>query len=537
MTEGTAFAALANLCEELEKTMKRTEKTRLVSSFLRKLKDEEVASSVFLIIGTVFPESDPRVLEVSGRTISKIVRRSKQTALVQKPLTILNVYKTFENIAAASGEGSRRMKESLIASLLSQASPVEGKYVVRNLLGEMRVGVNEGMMIEAVAKACSVDLELVRRSHMLLGDLGELARLALKKGKEGLQEIGVQLFKPVKPMLAEMSYDIEEVLREHGGTTAFEHKYDGARIQIHKKDQTVKIYSRRLTDVTGSLPDIATLVKNQVNAEETLLEGEAVAIGADAKPLPFQDLMRRFRRVHEVDEMAKEIPIKLFLFDVLYLEGRTLIDTPYEERWRILLDICPPNLLATRIVTGKVEEAEQFLREAMQAGHEGLVAKSLRSLYTPGVRGKRWFKIKPAESLDLAIVAADWGYGRRTGWLSNYHLAAREEGTDEFQAVGKTFKGLTDSEFIEMTNRLQKIKVSEDEYTVYVKPEIVVEVAYNEIQKSPHYKSGFALRFARITKIRDDKSPSDANTIGKIRTLYEKQFEHKARIHEALRTQ
>ena len=526
----TPFSKLANLCQRLEKTTKRKEKTRLISSFLRELREEEIAPSVRFLVGRVFPEADSRALEVGGRTVWKIMEAGKQATLIREPLTILRVYKYFEEIAAASGRGSRRRKESLVESLLSQASPIEAEYLARIMFREMRIGVVEGTMLEAIAEASEVDPKLVRRSHMLLGDLGEVALTALKKGKTGLQRVSVQLFKPIKPMLAEMSYDISDVITRHGGKTAFEYKFDGARIQIHKKDQKVRIFSRRLTDVTESLPDIVELVMRKIRAKEALLEGEVVAVGVDEKPLPFQDLMRRFRRVHKVGEMVKRIPLKLHLFDVVYLDGKSLIDAPYEARWNLLSQICEGRLLANRIVASQVSEAQTFLKKAMEAGHEGLMAKDLGSNYTPGVRGKKWFKIKPAEFLDLVIVAADWGYGRRTGWLSNYHLAARDEKTGEFLVVGKTFKGLTDEEFTEMTKRLQEIKTSESRYTVYVKPSIVVEIAYNEIQKSPHYKSGFALRFARITRIRDDKSPQEANTIARMKELYEKQFEHKAKV-------
>ncbi len=529
MVEDTPFLELANLCAELEKTTKKKEKSHLISGFLRQLKEEEIAPTVFLIVGTVFPESDQRVLEVGGRTLWKIEEgRGKQAPLIQRPLTILQVHKYFEEIAAASGKGSRKRKEDLLESLFNRASPAEAKYLTRILFGEMRIGVSEGMMLEAVAEAAEIDLRLVRRSHMMLGDLGEVALRALKEGEAGLQRVTVRLFKPIKPMLAEMSYDLKEVLERHGGETAFEFKFDGARVQIHKRDRQIRIFSRRLTDVTESLPDIVELVREKIKAKEALLEGEVVPIGLGGKPLPFQDLMRRFRRVHDIEGMVKKIPLKLHLFDLVYLNGKSLVDTPYRERWNHLSQICEGRLLAERIITKSVPEAEAFLKRAMEAGHEGLMAKALDSEYRPGVRGKLWFKIKPADYLDLVIIAADWGYGRRTGWLSNYHLAARDEETGEYLVVGKTFKGLTDEEFTETTKRLQELKVSEGRYTVHVKPSIVVEIAYNEIQKSPHYKSGFALRFARITRIRDDKGPQEADTLNRIKELYEKQFEHKA---------
>jgi DNA ligase-1 len=352
--------------------------------------------------------------------------------------------------------------------------------------------------MEGIAEAVGVKTGLVRRTLMLTGDLGEVARTALEDGEEGLGRVRMRMFVPLKPMLATMSYDIGEAIEGHGGETAFEYKFDGARIQIHRMSDRVSVYSRRLSDVTESLPDIVELIQKNVGSEEVILEGEVVAVGEGGKPLPFQDLMRRFRRVHDVAEMAEKIPLRLHLFDILYLDGELLIDEPYEERWRLLEKVCPQGLLAERLVTGDAELAQAFLRRAMEAGHEGLMAKRLDSEYTPGSRGKRWFKIKPVETLDLVVVAADWGYGRRTGWLSNYHLAARDG--KENMVIGKTFKGLTDEEFRWMTERLQGLKERETPGTVHVRPELVVEVAFNEIQRSPHYKSGFALRESRRSR-------------------------------------
>jgi DNA ligase-1 len=446
---------------------------------------------------------------------------------VQEPLTILGVLRIFEDIAAAKGAGSRRRKQAILANLLARLTEHETEYLMRLIFGEMRIGVVEGVMLDAIAERWGIDPVLVRRAHMLIGSLGEVAALASSGGEAALRAVGVRLFTPIRPMLAEMSYDIGEVLTEHGGRTAFEHKYDGVRVQIHRQDAVVRIFSRRLTDVTSSVPDIVRLVRSDVSGREFLVEGEIVAVGEKGKPLPFQDLMRRLRRRHEVRRMMKEVPLRLLLFDVIYHDGTTLIDETYETRWGVLAKMAPLGLLSNQLVTGDVSEAERFMVEALKAGHEGLMAKSLVSRYTPGVRGKYWFKIKPAEFLDVAIIAAEWGSGRRKGWLSNYHLAVRDEEAGEFLMIGKTFKGLTDEEFEEMTKRLQALRVREGEWTVFVKPSVVVQVAYNEIQKSPHYNSGFALRFARITAIREDKGAEDVDTITTLRKLYERQFTHK----------
>jgi len=526
MTE-TRFSELAQLCRDLESTTKRKEKTRLLSEFLRRLEPDEIAPAVLLIVGQIFPEFDARTLEVGYMTVKRVFEGGRQKTLTEEPLTILNVYRALEGMARASGSGSRRLKESLLRGLISGADPDDVDVLMRIIFGEMRIGVNEGMMLEGIAEAASLDDAPIRRALMLTGDLGKIARTALAEGEEGIGRIGMAMFNPIKPMMAVMSYDINEVLEEHGGVSAFEFKFDGARIQIHRRGEAVRIFSRRLSDVTDSLPDIVYLTEKRIESRDVILEGEAVAVGHDGKPFPFQDLMRRFTRVHDIAEMVEKIPLRLHLFDVLFLDGRLLIDEPYEERWRLLEKVCPPDLLAERMISGDVAEIEAFLKRAMEAGHEGLMVKRLDSKYTPGVRGKGWFKIKPAETLDLVIIAAEWGYGRRTGWLSNYHLGAREDGG--YAMLGKTFKGLTDEEFKWMTGRLQDLKVNETRTTVYVKPEIVVEVDFNELQYSPHYKSGFALRFARIKQIRPDKRPEDADTLDRVKDLYEKQFQYKAK--------
>jgi DNA ligase-1 len=524
----TPFSRLLQLCEALRGTTKRKEKTRLITDFLRELKPEELAPTVLLTIGSIFPEYDERTLDVGFEIVKRALKGRGQRTLVEEPLTILGVYRRLTEIAEAKGPGSRLRKERLLEALFSRATKGEVELLIHIIFGEMRIGVNEGVMLEALSEASGLDLELLRRALMLTGDLGEVARVALLEGETGVKGISPRIFHPLKPMLASLAEDVQEALEEHGGLTAFEYKLDGARIQIHRRGGEIRVFSRRLSDVTESLPDVVALLEGSISSDDVILEGEVVAVGRNGRPLPFQDLMRRFRRVHDVEEMVRRIPLRLHLFDILYLDGRLLIDDPYEKRWRLLESICPDELLARRIITGDTLKAEAFLREAMERGHEGLMAKRLDSPYTPGRRGKLWLKIKPAETLDAVIIAAEWGHGRRRGWLSNYHLAVRDDGG--FSMVGKTFKGLTDEEFRWMTRRLQELKVGETPTTVYVKPEIVVEVAFNEIQRSPHYPSGFALRFARIKRIREDKSPEEADTLERLRELYERQFRYKARL-------
>jgi DNA ligase-1 len=558
----TTFQALAELCEKIGATTKRTLMIALVSQFLKQLQSDEVEPAVSMILGRAFPKWDQRTLEVSWATVAQIIRRltnvdwnffteafrktgdvgdaakivfeaskiRKQATLFEKPLTILEVRHSFEAIAEIKGYGSREKKERLLETLLSKATPLEVKYLTKILIGEMRTGFHEGLMELAVAKAFNISHSIVQQASLLTGDIGQVASIAKEKGEEGVSSLGFQVFHPVKPMLAQMAENLDEVLKEHEGKTALEYKLDGARIQIHKKADEVKVFSRRLTDVTKSLPEIVELTKREVKGEEAILEGEVIAVGAEGNPLPFQHLMRRFRRVHDIEEMTRLIPIKLYLFDLIFLNGQSLINMPYVERRKRLEEIAGNIPLTKQIVAESKATAEKFLEEAMKAGHEGLMAKKLDSAYTPGIRGKRWFKVKPTlEPLDLVIVAAEYGYGRRHEWLSDYYLAARDNETGEFLMVGKTFKGLTDKEIIEMTKRLRELIIKEERRRVIVIPKIVVEVAYNEIQQSPTYKCGMALRFARITRIRDDKTPEEADTIQRVREIYERQFEKKAK--------
>jgi DNA ligase-1 len=330
-------------------------------------------------------------------------------------------------------------------------------------------------------------------------------------------------------MLAEIATDFGEVLRAHGGQTALEFKYDGARVQVHRDGDRVGIWTRRLSDVTRSLPDVVALVRDLPGAP-FILDGEVVALDQAGRPLPFQELMRRFRRVHGVEALVREMPLALHFFDCLLADGRALIDAPQAERWEALTRVTGGRYLAERALVEDVDAAETFRARSLAAGHEGVMAKDPRAGYEPGGRGKRWFKLKAPETIDCVIIAADRGSGRRVGWLSNYHLAVRDG--EVFADVGKTFKGLTDAEFTAMTERLGALAVADDGYTVRVQPQVVVEVAYNEIQRSPTYRSGLALRFARITRLREDKGPGQATTLEELRALYERQFTTKGRAGE-----
>jgi DNA ligase-1 len=521
------LSKLASLCAQVESENGRKRKAELLGAFLGTLELEEVGPAVLILLAQVLPESERRSLDVGYRTVKRAIQRGQSTLFGEEGVSILEAYEILQRIARAEGAGSRRTKESLLGGLLARLSDQEREYLLRSLFGEMRIGVNEGVMLEAIARATGTELDIVRGANMLSGDIGGVAMMAMSQGGEALARVGVRLFTPIRPMLAEMSEGVEDALATLG-RAAFEFKLDGARIQIHRDGDRVKVFTRRLTEVTESLPELVDIALHRMDARQYIVEGEAVAF--KGRPLPFQDVMRRFTRVHDIADSSELVPIRLYLFDLLDLEGRSLIDSPYEERWRTLSQVAPPDLMVPRLVSADRAEVEEFYQRSLSEGHEGLVAKGLDSPYAVGKRGRRWLKIKKSTSLDLVMVAADWGYGRRTGWLSDYYLAA---GAGEgFEIIGKTYKGFTDQEFEDVTRRLLDLRTSETKHTVQVKPEIVVEVVFDEIQKSQKYPSGLALRLARIKSIREDKGGKDADTIGTVREMFEEQFETKARLHD-----
>jgi DNA ligase-1 len=522
------FAEFASLCYELEKTPSRLAKIASAAEYLKRLEPEEIRSGVAFLSGRPFPISDPRTLDIGPSALFEASKIPDPESSPPAPLTLKDVAQSFSTIAEASGKGSRREKLARLKELVERADSDERPILLRLLHSELRIGLHDGLIQEAIARASDARLKTVRRAALFRSDLAEVAVVALTGGTAGLEQVDIKLFVPLLPMLSELSEDFDEIFKAHAGKTALEFKYDGARVQIHKEGDQVRIWSRRLSEVTSSLPEIVQIARSDLQGQSLILDAEVVAVGKDGRPFPFQELMRRFRRIHEIETAANEIPLVLHLFDCLFLNGYSLIDKTYAQRWSKLEAITAGKYLALRKITEDKSEAEVFLREALAAGHEGLMAKALNSPYMPGNRGKLWFKIKPAETVDCVIVAADRGSGRRRGWLSNYHLAVAD-GAGDFAPVGKTFKGLTDKEFTSMTARLKELQLADDGYTVTVKPEVVVEVAYNEIQRSPQYSSSFALRFARITRIRDDKSPEQATTLAELQSLYERQFVSKSR--------
>jgi DNA ligase-1 len=436
-------------------------------------------------------------------------------------LTLAEVDAALDRIAATRGAGSTADRARLTRELLAQATREEQDFLLRALLGSLRQGAVEGLMVEAVASAAQLDLGEVRRAFMISGDLGAVARAALTEGQPALARMGIELFRPLTPMLAQTADGVGEAL-ERLGEAAFEDKLDGARIQLHKDGNEVRIFTRNLNDVTPAVPEIVEAARN-LAVRSLILDGEAIAFRDDGRPQPFQITMRRFGRKLDVERSRREIPLRAFFFDCLYVDGAAIIDQSGAERVDALVRAVPEPLRIRRRVTGDVAEAEAFQAEALAAGHEGIMAKALDAPYEAGARGRAWLKIKPAVTLDLVVLAVERGNGRRSRWLSNLHLGARDPATGGFVMLGKTFKGMTDAMLAWQTEELRKLAIADDGYTVEVAPRLVVEIAFNDIQASTRYPGGLALRFARVKRYRPDKRAEDADTIETVRLIYERQ--------------
>jgi DNA ligase-1 len=425
-------------------------------------------------------------------------------------LDVRDVDAAFDRIAAAAGG----LRVEVLRQLLGRATSDEQDFLSRLLFGELRQGALEGVLVEAVAKAGDVDAARVRRAAMLAGDLAPVAQAVLGDRDRSLSRFVLQPFQPVQPMLADSATDVAEALTI-AGESSFEHKLDGARIQVHKVGDDVRVYSRNLRDVTPAVPEIVTVTR-AMPARALVLDGEAIALRPDGRPQPFQITMRRFGRRLDVQRMEKELPIAPFFFDALYLDGDPLIDEPLVRRLDVLDAHVTPANRVSRVVTASPEQAAAFAAQALAAGHEGVMAKAIDGAYAAGRRGRTWLKIKQARTLDLVVLAAEWGSGRRRGTLSNLHLGARDPDRGGFVMLGKTFKGMTDEMLAWQTKRFLEIEIARDGHTVFVRPEIVAEIAFNEIQDSPQYPGGVALRFARVKRYRSDKTAAEADTIATV---------------------
>jgi DNA ligase-1 len=421
-----------------------------------------------------------------------------------------------------SGAGSQAARRTALHELFARATGAEQDFLRGLLMGEIRQGALEGVMVDAVSRAANVPLADVRRAAMLTGDLGATATAALAGGSAALARFRLSVLTPLQPMLAQSAEDVSSALARIS-PAAVEWKLDGARIQVHRAGEEVRVFTRSLADVTDRVPEIVASIRD-LSLEAAVFDGEAIALRADGRPAPFGVTMSRFgsQSRNDLSDLHREVPLSAFVFDALHLDGDDLIDRPAADRFAVLGEVLPQTLRVPRIVTGDVAEADRFLEDALVRGHEGVMVKSLDAPYEAGRRGAGWIKVKRAETLDLVVLAAEWGHGRRQGRLSNLHLGARDPETGGFVMLGKTFKGMTDEMLAWQTERFQEIETSREGITVYLRPEIVVEVAFDGLQPSTRYPGGLALRFARVKGYRPDKRADETDTIETVRAIHER---------------
>jgi DNA ligase-1 len=505
------LAELVDVSRNVAATSKRTAKIAQISAVLRQMQPAEVP------IGVAYLSGDIRQRKI-GVGYAAIRDAQPDAPAAQPSLQLIDVDAALESIASvAAGAGSNRERQRLLRELFGRATTDEQQFLAHLIFGELRQGALEGIMLDAVARAADIPAADIRRAHMLSGSLPAVAQAAFTGGSSALAGFGVQLFRPLQPMLAQSATDVADALARLGHA-AFEYKLDGARIQVHKSNDEVRIYSRRLNEVTDAIPELVAAVQ-ALPARELVLDGEAIAMQANGRPHDFQMTMKRFGRRLDIAKLQVELPMRAFFFDCLYLDGESLLDHKASDRFAALADAVP-ELVVTRLVTADVDAAQAFMKDALAAGHEGVVAKALDAPYEAGRRGASWVKVKSATTLDLVVLAAEWGHGRRQGVLSNLHLGARDP-DGGFVMLGKTFKGMTDEMLAWQTRELLARETHRDEWTVYVRPELVVEIAFDDIQTSPRYPGGLALRFARVKGYRPDKRVDEADTIETVRALYE----------------
>jgi DNA ligase-1 len=567
------YEKLVELYESLEKTPSRLKKVEEISGFLKSTGTDDLPMVTLLARGTIFPEYSEEQIGIADRTIIKVLasstgfpeaevmklhkqvgdfglvseelmKKKKQFTLGKKSLSVRHVFDNLQKLASMEGSGSQESKIGLVKELIIHTSPKESKYIVRTILDQMRIGVASGVMRDSIARAflpCETDEEFrksvdaVEWAWFMRSDYSEISVVARERGLPGLKTIKPRIGSPIQPLLGEKSPSLEEALSSFD-SCAIEFKYDGMRTQIHKRGDKILLFTRRLENVTDAFPDIVRLVKECVRAEECIIEGEALGIGRNGMPLPFQKLSQRIHRKYDIHEMANNVPAQVNLFDVLMFEGKPMFDIPFRERRKILesmIKVRPGRFqLAEQLVTKDIKAAEKFYDRSLKAGQEGVMVKNMDSIYQPGRRvAGGMLKVKPImETLDLVITGAQWGTGKRATWFGSFILSCRDR--DRFLECGMMGTGIkekkgddeTDVTFDELTKLLKPYVKSEKENVAMIKPKIVVEVAYEEIQKSPNYSSGYALRFPRLVRMRtEEKGPEDCDTLERVGYLYKMQ--------------
>ncbi|MGP8331812.1 MAG: ATP-dependent DNA ligase [Methanosarcinaceae archaeon] len=558
----TGFNEFAHACRTIENTPGSLDMTEQVAQLLQDVTCDELPVVTHFIMGEVFPAWSTEDMGIgtsllytalsktAGISIKKMESLVRDTgdigmaatvALSNKPkgqaifssfiedtppLSILEVFERFKNISKVSGKGSQATKIKNLQYLFNSSSPEQAGYIARLAIEDLRIGVGEGIVRDAISKAFEVPISDVERAFMLTNDMGLVAVTARSGGSGAVKKLGIELRRPIRMMLAQITPTIESAINEME-TVAIEWKFDGARVQIHKDGDNVTLFSRRLEDVTRSLPDIVSAVKENVKADSAILDGEAFAVDKSGRPRAFQEILKRFRRKYDVELTAREIPLTLRLFDLVYLNSKNLIDEPLTDR-RAALVGCVENAgsikVDEQVLTDDIEEVNRIYNKALEAGHEGIMIKNPNSPYSPGKRGKNWLKKKPVmETLDLVVIGAEWGYGRRANYMGSYTLACHDPDTGRFLPLGKVGTGINDEQLAELTGTFSKLIIIESGMTIELKPEVVFEIAFEEIQKSTNYESGFALRFPRLVNVRDDKSPDEADTLVRIGNIYSNQ--------------
>jgi DNA ligase-1 len=509
------LALVVDLVARVRATSRKTEKVALISDVLRQTRGRETELVALYLTGRL-PQGR---VGIGWRTIEAAM---PEGPAVGEAVTLQEVDRVLDTVARERGAGSGERRRAALRGLLERVDAGGRRFLAQLLLGEVRQGALDGLVRDAVAGASGLPAARVREAAMFAEDLGQLARAALTEGAEGLARFSLRLLSPVAPMLASPADDVGAAL-ERLGEAAFEYKVDGARIQVHRAGDEVRVFTRQLRDVTDRVPEIVEWARG-LPVRELVLEGEALALREDGRPHPFQVTMRRFGRSKDVAAARRALPLVGFFFDCLFLEGDgPVLALPYAERAERLSALVPDDRRLPRLVTADGAKAAGFLARALEAGHEGLMAKSLQAPYVAGQRGFHWLKLKPARTLDLIVLAAEWGSGRRKGWLSNLHLGARDAESGLPVMLGKTFKGLTDAMLQWQTERLLSLETGRDQWTVHVRPELVVEVAFSDVQESPRYPAGLALRFARVKRHRPDKPASEADTVQTVRAIFEAQ--------------
>jgi DNA ligase-1 len=506
----TLLAEVVRASAEVAATPSRLAKIKAIAACLRALAPDEVEIALPWLSGD---------LRQGRLTLGYATLRSAVGGPAAGPrLTVSEVDAAFERLKGLKGKGSAGQRAEQLKQLFSKATAQEQDFVLRLIVGELRQGALEGVMLEALAAAARLPPAEVRRAATFAGGIAQVARAALHGG--GLEQFSIRLMRPVLPMLAQPAEDVASALADLG-TALFEWKLDGARIQVHKAGEELRVFTRNLNDVTSRVPEVVSALKGV--APDLILDGEAIALRGDGRPHPFQVTMRRFGRKTDDEALRGEIPLSVFFFDCLLRNAEPIVDRGARERHDILRQVLPAAIVTPSLITDDAAKASAFYEDALARGHEGLMAKALDAPYEAGRRGAGWLKLKRAKTLDLVVIGVEWGSGRRKGWLSNLHLGARDPRGGGFVMLGKTFKGLTDEILEWQTRELLAREVRRDERTVYVRPELVVEIAFNDVQQSSQYPGGMALRFARLKGYRPDKRADEADTIDTVRQIFEAQ--------------